>query len=245
MTKQRGPFFILFFTLSTTWLCSNNIPKQSAEGNNFCTEAPQDKLEKITVVSNKTAMEKEPRALSEKELRNNCLAALNALTCLAAEFREIHEDGTMRTGMLYLQRPTSTAEFGKIRLDYHDPSIPGIIATEGKIYRYHPESLPAQSIPITATPIAHLLRHRIVLGNTLTDRGCVQQGNQVFWTLTETPNELGEISGVLTIIFKRENWELGGWQIEDIYGKTTVIELTNLRKEEAFKPSFFEAPQNR
>ena len=163
-------------------------------------------------------------------------AYLNAQKGLTANFLQVDENGTTRTGKAWLQRP------GKMRFAYDPPDPQLLVAGFGLLVYHDPQLDQTTNIPLSSTPLGILLARHVDL-----ESGSVQitridkQPGQVNISLVRKGKEA---AGTLTLSFSTDPLELQSWVVRDAQGRRTSVHLYDIMPGGPFPDSLFEYTQS-
>ena len=145
---------------------------------------------------------------------------LNKLQSATGEFTQINADGTISTGKIYIKRP------GKVRFEYNPPEAALVVAGSNTVVIYDRKSnQPAESYPLSRTPLSIILARRVDLGRANMVTGHSFDGTATVVTAQNPENpEYGNIQ----LKFTGNPVELRQWVITDGGGSETTIVLGEL-----------------
>ena len=145
---------------------------------------------------------------------------LNKLQSATGEFTQINADGTISTGKIYIKRP------GKVRFEYNPPEAALVVAGSNTVVIYDRKSnQPAESYPLSRTPLSIILARRVDLGRANMVTGHSFDGTATVVTAQDPENpEYGNIQ----LKFTGNPVELRQWVITDGGGSETTIVLGEL-----------------
>ncbi|NNK16342.1 MAG: outer membrane lipoprotein carrier protein LolA [Sulfitobacter sp.] len=161
-------------------------------------------------------------ALAQKLPLNDISAYLNQLQTAKGEFTQINDDGSISTGTIYIKRP------GKVRFEYNPPESALVIAGSNTVVIYDKKSnQPAESYPLSRTPLSIILARNVNLGAANMVTGHRFDGTATVVTAQDPENpEYGNIQ----LKFTGNPIELRQWVINDGNGSQTTIVLGDLQK---------------
>lgn len=141
---------------------------------------------------------------------------LNGLSTLKTDFRQINDDGSISTGVLYISRP------GKMRFEYDPPEQALVLASASAVYIIDRKSnLPPETYPLRRTPLSLILSRNIDLTRAKLVRDARFDGTSTIVTVVDPDNS---DSGTLEMSFTDSPIRLEQWVIYDASGgRTTVI----------------------
>jgi outer membrane lipoprotein-sorting protein len=157
-----------------------------------------------------------PATAAEKLSLAAISAYLNGLKTAQATFTQIAEDGTLDTGMLWLNRP------GRMRFEYDPPNGATVVARAGAVVISDPRSnQPPETYPLNRTPLSIILARRVDLGRANMVVGHAFDGTATIVTAQDPENpEYGRIE----LSFTDDPVALRKWVVTDSGGgQTTVI----------------------
>jgi len=143
-------------------------------------------------------------------------AFLNDLKTARGSFTQIHPDGTISTGTLYIERP------GRVRFEYDPPDPALVLAGGGTVAIFDGKSNePPQQFPLKKTPLSVILDKEVDL--TTADMITDYRSDDVTTTITAQDPKHRDI-GYIELVFTADPVELRQWVITDENGgQTTVI----------------------
>lgn len=147
---------------------------------------------------------------------------LNKLQTAKGEFTQINDDGSISTGTIYIKRP------GKVRFEYNPPESALVVAGSNTVVIYDKKSNePAQSYPLSRTPLSIILARNVDLGaaNMVTGHGFDGTATVVTAQDPENPQY-----GNIQLKFTGNPVELRQWIINDGSGSQTTVVLGALQK---------------
>ncbi len=163
---------------------------------------------------------------------------LNAEKGLTANFLQVADDGSTRTGKAWLERP------GKMRFEYDPPDPQLLVAGFGELTYYDPQLGQTSNIPLSSTPLGILLAKHV----DLTSAGVAVTA------ITRAPGEDDitlvrkgkEAEGTLTLVFATDPLELRQWVVTDAQGHQTRVSLYDVAPGGPYPDSLFQftAPGN-
>lgn len=150
-------------------------------------------------------------------------AYLDAITTLAADFRQTAPDGSLSTGKLFIDRPRAG-----MRFDYDPPSKVLLVAPgDWRLVFYDGSIQQVNVIPLAETPLGFLLQERVRLSGGITVGGVREAGDAVEVALSRTgaPDQ----GRVVLALAARPTLALRSWTVTDAQGLTTSLALENVR----------------
>lgn len=156
--------------------------------------------------------------------------ALNAAQTASGKFRQINADGSVSTGEFALRRP------GRVRFDYDDPT-PILIISDGATVAMEDRDLETvDRIPLASTPLGLLLDDDLDFSSDVDVINVFRNNGRVSVTVQDAT---GEVEGDLTMIFADETYDLLGWLTFDADFQTTVVELSDVERNQRLNPRLF------
>lgn len=152
---------------------------------------------------------------------NRVNAYLNSFQYMRGDFSQIDPNGRLSTGQFFLHKP------GRVRFEYDPPRKLLVVADGTWVGVIDGRLNITNRYPISATPLAFLVRENIDLRDEANILSIRELGDQIVVLLEE---KSGKISGTMTLILEgREDLVLSKWIIEDARGERTSIALSNIR----------------
>jgi len=143
---------------------------------------------------------------------------LNGIRTLVSHFDQVADDGSIASGMLYLQRP------GHMRIQYDQPSHILLVATAGEIFYYDGKLDQVSWVSIDDTPAWFLLQNDIHLGGDITVLGLKRDPRVLNLTLTDAKHAT---SGRVTLVLNDQPLQLRQWSVVDAQNKTVTVTLSD------------------
>ena len=156
-------------------------------------------------------------AFAAEQLSLNAISGyLNGFRTAQSPFTQINDDGTLSTGMLYMQRP------GRMRFEYNPPDSGTVVAGGGSVRIHDPKSnQPPETYPLKRTPLSIILARQVDLGRANMVVGHEFDGTATVVTAQDPENP---DTGRIELSFTGDPVELRKWVVHDAAGgKTTVI----------------------
>jgi outer membrane lipoprotein-sorting protein len=169
--------------------------------------------------------------LTDRQIVEKANAALNAVTSMSADFRQVGGDGRTHTGILYLQRP------GKLRFEYEKPSTLEVVSDGSTVLVRDRKLNTSDPYPISQTPLKFLLSSKIDLGKDVAVTGVATDPEGVRISI-EDSSTLGGKSKI-TLYFDPEITGLKRWRVLDPQGYTTTVSLSDIEKNRTIDPRIF------
>lgn len=156
--------------------------------------------------------------------------ALNNTLSFSGRFDQYAADGSIESGLIYLQRP------GKMRFEYDAPS-PLLIVSDGVTMTQQDRALETfDRVPLASTPLNFFLRENVNLARDTEVVALQKLPNE--WRVAARDGS-GEMDGVITMVFEAQTLALKEWIITDGFGGNTRVVLSNLRYNERLDPRLF------
>ncbi len=173
-----------------------------------------------------------PLSANDQTLIGQIDSYLNSQSALTANFLQVADDGSTRTGKAWMERP------GRMRFEYDSPD-PQLLVSGGAALVYHDPALnQTTTIPLGSTPLGILLAQHVAL-----DSGDSQ--------ITKIDREPGEYDitlvrrgkaalGSLTLVFGANPLELRQWVVTDAQGHQTRVSLYDITPSGPLPESLFQ-----
>jgi outer membrane lipoprotein-sorting protein len=147
---------------------------------------------------------------------------LNKLQTAKGAFTQINDDGSISTGTIYIKRP------GKVRFEYNPPETALVVAGSNTVVIFDKKSNePAQSYPLSRTPLSIILARKVNLGAANMVTGHSFDGTATVVTAQDPENPQ---YGNIQLKFTGNPVELRQWIINDGNGSQTTVVLGELQK---------------
>ncbi|MCX7558001.1 outer membrane lipoprotein carrier protein LolA [Sulfitobacter sp. F26204] len=147
---------------------------------------------------------------------------LNKLQTAKGQFTQINDDGSISTGTIYIKRP------GKVRFEYNPPESALVIAGSNTVVIFDKKSnQPAESYPLSRTPLSIILARNVNLGAANMVTGHLFDGTATVITAQDPQNPQ---YGNIQLKFTSNPVELRQWVINDGNGGQTTVVLGDLQK---------------
>lgn len=156
--------------------------------------------------------------------------AMTDTKTVSGRFTQVDPSGSPSNGAFYISRP------GKVRFEYTTPEPIFIVSDGTTVSIEEPKRKSYDAVPLSSTPLHLFLRSNIDLrkDGSVTD---VQTSNgSHFVTLVD---KTGEAEGKMILQFRQSDFELMGWRQVDGAGAETRVQLQDIKKNVALKPSLF------
>lgn len=163
-----------------------------------------------------------PAALSgaDQELVSQIDAYLNSQSAITANFLQVADDGSTRTGKAWMERP------GRMRFEYDAPDPQLLLSGGGALIYHDPELNQTTNIPLGSTPLGILLAQHVDLdlaGIEITNID--REPGEYDITLARRGKET---LGNLTLVFSANPLELRQWVVTDAQGHQTRVSLYDI-----------------
>lgn len=154
---------------------------------------------------------------------------LRGLTTAKADFIQRSSDGSMLSGVFYLDRP------GRLRFEYNE--VKDFIVADGVFIYFYDAQLGEQSnAPIGTTLADFLLREDLKLSGDLTVQDVYSDKGFTHLTFAQT-DDPG--AGNVQLTFTEVPYQLRKWRVTDAQGAVTEVELKNMERGMNLKSSLF------
>ena len=160
-------------------------------------------------------------------------AALNAQRAVQGRFRQVAPDGSVATGVFYLQRP------GRLRFEYDAPATMLIVADGSVVAVNDRELRTTNRSPLRETPLYFVLKNNVDLNRDARVTEVSRLGGA---TLISARDRSGQADGLLTMRFAAG--ALQGWDVIDAAGALTRITLTEQRPAGRLEARLFQIPRD-
>lgn len=171
--------------------------------------------------------------LSDDQIVERVLSALESVTTLEGDFTQIAPSGAVSTGKFHLRRP------GLLRFEYDPPTPLLIVANGGLVYVRDDALETTDSYPVNKTPLKFLLRKKVELGDAkLVD--VIRGVDDLAITFASTDEET---EGQITLLFSAPDLALKQWAIRDMQEGTTVVALENVIAGKDVSNRLFRVPE--
>ena len=170
-------------------------------------------------------------ALAQNAVVDAVNTYLTGLTTMIAPFTQESSDGSVATGLFYLDKP------GKMRFEY-DPPSPALIITDGEVLAIYDKksTRSAQVYPQSSTPLSLLTRNDIDVTQSKFVRLIETRNGQIQVVLFD-PEHTDR--GTMRLIFDQNPMELRQWVITEGNGLESVVRLGRLTKNISIDPFLF------
>lgn len=183
--------------------------------------------------ANKTASpDNHPAELTDKDRADlvRIETYLNNLKTISADFMQIDDNGGMMRGTIAIQRP------GKMRVNYDPPNKDFIIADGNNVHIWNDDLKEQTSVDQGSSLAEFILRDPIKLNGDVTITKIQHFPAKIEITLVQT-NDPG--TGQLTLVFEDNPLKLRQWKVLDPQGRTTGVNLENMREDVTFPAKLF------
>lgn len=169
-------------------------------------------------------------ALAEKIPLNEISRYLNSLKTAKADFTQVNADGSISTGVVYIQRPQ------RVRFEYKgDRTL--VMASAGNVAVFDGKTRGApQQYPLSKTPLSLILAPNIDLSRARMVTGYAEKKNTTVVTAQDPQHpEYGNIQ----MVFTANPTQLRQWVVTDDTGKRTTVILGDMQTGMSFPASTF------
>jgi outer membrane lipoprotein-sorting protein len=142
---------------------------------------------------------------------------LNAEKGMTANFLQVADDGSTRTGKAWLERP------GRMRFEYDPPDPQLLVAGFGVLTYYDPQLGQTSNIPLGSTPLGILLATHVDLNSAGVDVTAISQAPGEDDITLVRHGKTSE--GTLTLVFATNPLDLRQWVVTDAQGHQTRVSL--------------------
>jgi len=178
---------------------------------------------------------------SDQALIGQIDSYLNSQSAITANFLQVADDGSTRTGKAWMERP------GRMRFEY-DPPDAQLLVSGGTALVYHDPALnQTTNIPLASTPLGILLAQHVSLDSASTEIIKInRQPGEYDITLVRRGKEA---LGSLTLVFGASPLELRQWIVTDAQNRQTRVSLYDVTPTGKLPDSLFQyslsAPSSR
>ena len=169
-------------------------------------------------------------ALAEKISLNEISRYLNSLKTAKADFTQVNADGSISTGIVYIQRPQ------RVRFEYKgDRTL--VMASAGNVAVFDGKTRGVpQQYPLSKTPLSLILAPNIDLSRARMVTGYTEKKNTTVVTAQDPQHpEYGNIQ----MVFTANPTQLRQWVVTDDTGKRTTVILGDMQTGMSFPASTF------
>lgn len=169
-------------------------------------------------------------ALADKIPLNEISRYLNAMKTAQADFTQVNADGSISTGVVFIQRPN------RVRFEYKGDNTL-VLASAGQVAVFDGKSRSApQQYPLSKTPLSLILAQNVNLGKAKMVTGYTEKKNATIVTAQDPEHpEYGNIQ----MVFTPGPTQLRQWVVTDDAGKRTTVILGDMRTGVSIPPSKF------
>lgn len=161
-----------------------------------------------------------PLSADNQALIGQVDAYLNSQSAITANFLQVADDGSTRTGKAWMQRP------GHMRFEYDAPDPQLLVTTGGALVYHDPALNQTTNIPLGSTPLGILLAQHVALDSADTEITNIgRQPGELDITLARRGKEA---LGNLTLVFGTNPLELRQWVVTDAQGHETRVSLYDI-----------------
>jgi outer membrane lipoprotein-sorting protein len=157
---------------------------------------------------------------------------LNRQSAITANFMQVADDGSTRTGKAWMERP------GRMRFEY-DPPDAQLLVSGGNALVYHDPALnQTTNIPLGSTPLGILLAQHVALDSADSEIIKIdREPGEVDVTLARRGKES---LGSLTLVFGTNPLELRQWVVTDAQSRQTRVSLYDIAPSGPLPDSLFQ-----
>lgn len=157
---------------------------------------------------------------------------LNNQSAITANFMQVADDGSTRTGKAWMERP------GRMRFEY-DPPDAQLLVSGGNALVYHDPALnQTTNIPLSSTPLGILLAQHVALDSADSEIIKIdREPGEVDVTLARRGKES---LGKLTLVFGTNPLELRQWVVTDAQSRQTRVSLYDIAPSGHLPDSLFQ-----
>ena len=170
-------------------------------------------------------------ALAQNAVVDAVNVYLTGLTTMISPFTQESSDGSVATGLFYLDKP------GKMRFEY-DPPSPALIIADGEVLAIYDKKSTRgpQVYPQSSTPLSLLTRNDIDVTQSKFVR-LIETRNGKIQVVLFDPEHTDR--GSMRLIFDQNPMELSQWVITEGNGLESVVRLGRLTKNISIDPFLF------
>lgn len=157
---------------------------------------------------------------------------LNGQSAITANFLQVADDGSTRTGKAWMERP------GRMRFEY-DPPDAQLLVSGGSALVYHDPALnQTTTIPLASTPLGILLAQHVALNSAGTEIIKIdREPGEIDITIARRGKEA---LGNLTLVFGANPLELRQWVVTDAQSRQTRVSLYDIAPSGPLPESLFQ-----
>ena len=173
-----------------------------------------------------------PLSVADQALVGQIDNYLNNQSAITANFMQVSDDGSTRTGKAWMERP------GRMRFEY-DPPDAQLLVSGGNALVYHDPALnQTTNIPLSSTPLGILLAQHVALDSADSEIIKIdREPGEVDVTLARRGKES---LGKLTLVFGTNPLELRQWVVTDAQSRQTRVSLYDIAPSGHLPDSLFQ-----
>ena len=171
-----------------------------------------------------------PGTLDRNAIIDRVAKAMTDTKTVQGSFTQVDPSGSPSNGAFYISRP------GKVRFEYTKPEPIFIVSDGTTVSIEEPKRKAYDAVPLSSTPLHLFLRSNIDLRKDGSVTDVQTSSGSYFVTLVD---KTGEAEGKMILQFRQSDFELLGWRQVDGTGAETRVQLSNIKKNVALKPSLF------
>ena len=183
-----------------------------------------------------------PGCADSGKWREKLISYIEGIQTLEARFKE---KGPQReaSGRVFLKRPKSSQEYGKLKFVYDSPSGLVVVSRDGTVYVWNSRSNTLEETPLSSTPLFVFMRSEVRLGDAAVEKALEEEEDEIHWTLSQSEDTTGGgQSPQVRLSFQKEPLALKSWVITDPTGNETEVSLENVKKGHALGDQTFQKP---
>lgn len=173
-----------------------------------------------------------PFSAADQALITQIEAYLNSQSAITANFLQVADDGSTRTGKAWMERP------GRMRFEYGPPDAQLLIAGAGALVYHDPALNQTSNIPLSSTPLGILLAQHVDLHSAGVAVTKIDREPGEYDITLVRPGK--EALGSLTLVFGTDPLELRQWVVTDAQGRQTRVSLYDVAPSAPFPESLFQ-----
>lgn len=171
-----------------------------------------------------------PAAMDRNAIVDRVAKALTDTRTAQGRFTQVDPQGSPSSGVFYINRP------GKVRFEYTSPEPIYIVSNGVSVSIEEPKRKSYDAVPLSSTPLNLFLRSNIDLKKDGSVTDVTTSNGSHFVTLVD---KTGEAQGKMILQFRQSDFELMGWRQIDGAGAETRVQLADVKKNVAVKPTLF------
>jgi len=171
-----------------------------------------------------------PSATDRNAIIDRVAKALTDTRTAQGRFTQVDPQGSPSSGVFYINRP------GKVRFEYTSPEPIYIVSNGVSVSIEEPKRKSYDAVPLSSTPLNLFLRSNIDLKKDGSVTDVTTSNGSYFVTLVD---KTGEAQGKMVLQFRQSDFELMGWRQIDGTGAETRVQLAEVKKNVALKPTLF------